>query len=112
MVAATAFRAEADAAAVVCGGGRGGGGFGGGGGGRGGFGNFGGGNTGKRYNLTATISARNAFNHVNYASPIGVLGSPFFGESTALNNGGGAGFGGNNGAAGNRKIEFQLRFQF
>jgi hypothetical protein len=93
------------------GGGRGGGGFGG-GGGRGGFGNFGGGNTGKRYNLTATISARNAFNHVNYASPIGVLGSPFFGESTALNNGGGAGFGGNNGAAGNRKVEFQLRFQF
>ena len=94
------------------GGGRGGGGFGGGGGGRGGFGNFGGGNTGKRYNLTATVTARNAFNHVNYASPIGVLGSPFFGESTALNNGGGAGFGGNNGAAGNRKVEIQLRFQF
>jgi hypothetical protein len=98
------------------GGGRGGGGggFAGGGGrgGGGGFGNFGGGNTGKRYNLTATITARNAFNHVNYASPIGTLGSPFFGESTALNFGGGAGFGGNNGAAGNRKVEFQLRFQF
>jgi len=94
------------------GGGRGGGGFGGGGGGRGGFGNFGGGNTGKRYNLTASLQARNAFNHVNYAPPIGVLGSPFFGESTALNNGGGAGFGGNNGAAGNRKVELQLRFQF
>jgi hypothetical protein len=94
------------------GGGRGGGGFGGGRGGGGGFGNFGGGNTGKRYNLTATITARNAFNHVNYASPIGVLGSPFFGESTALNLGGGAGFGGNNGAAGNRKVELQLRFQF
>jgi hypothetical protein len=99
------------------GGGRGGGGFGGGrgggGGGRGGgFGNFGGGNTGKRYNFTLTVSARNALNHVNYASPVGVLGSPFFGESTALNNGGGAGFGGNNGAAGNRKVEIQLRFQF
>jgi hypothetical protein len=94
------------------GGGRGGGGFAGGGGGRGGFGNFGGGNTGKRYNLTASIQARNAFNHVNYAAPVGVLGSPFFGESTALNNGGGAGFGGNNGAAGNRKVELQLRFQF
>ncbi len=103
------------------GGGRGGGGFGGGGrggggfagGGRGGgFGNFGGGNTGKRYNFTVRLTARNAFNHVNYAAPIGVLGSPFFGESTALNNGGGAGFGGNNGAAGNRKVELQLRFQF
>jgi hypothetical protein len=95
------------------GGGRGGGGFGGGGGGRGGgFGNFGGGNTGKRYNLTATITARNAFNHVNYAAPNGVLGTTFFGESTALNNGGGAGFGGNNGAAGNRKVELQMRFQF
>jgi type 1 fimbria pilin len=96
------------------GGGFGGGGRGGGfgGGGRGGLGNFGGGNTSKRYNITATVSARNAFNHVNYASPIGVLGSPFFGESTALNLGGGAGFGGNTSAAGNRKVEFQLRFQF
>jgi hypothetical protein len=92
------------------GGGRGGGGFGGGRGG--GLGNFGGGNTGKRYNVTASLQARNALNHVNYAPPVGVLGSPFFGESTALNNGGGAGFGGNNGAAGNRKVELQLRFQF
>jgi hypothetical protein len=94
------------------GGGRGGGGGGFGGGGRGGFGNLGGGNTGKRYNITASIQARNALNHVNYASPIGVLGSPFFGQSTALNNGGGAGFGGNNGAAGNRAVQLQLRFQF
>jgi hypothetical protein len=94
------------------GGGRGGGGGGFGGGGRGGFGGLGGGNTGKRYNLTATITARNAFNHVNYAAPVGVLGSPFFGESTALNFGQGAGFGGNTGAAGNRKVEMQLRFQF
>ena len=94
------------------GGGRGGGGFGGGGGRGGGFGNLGGGNTGKRYNLTASLTARNALNHVNYAPPVGILGSPFFGESLALNNGGGAGFGGNNGAAGNRKVELQLRFQF
>lgn len=89
------------------GGGRGPGGFGPrpgfGGGGRG-AGAFGGGNTGKRYNLTATISARNAFNHVNFATPVGVLASPFFGESTAINNG--------NSEAGNRKIEMQLRFQF
>lgn len=93
------------------GGGGGRGGFGG-GGGRGGFGNFGGGNTGKRYNVTLTLTARNVLNHVNYAPPVGLLGSNFFGESTQLNNGGGGGFGGNNGAAGNRKVEIQLRFQF
>ena len=90
------------------GGGRGPGGIGGGrpgfGGGGRGPGALGGGNTGKRYNLTATISARNAFNHVNLATPVGVLASPFFGESTAINNG--------NSAAGNRKVEMQLRFQF
>ncbi len=90
------------------GGGRGPGGFAGGrpgfGGGGRGAGALGGGNTGKRYNLTATISARNAFNHVNLAAPVGVLASPFFGESTAINNG--------NSEAGNRKVEMQLRFQF
>ena len=105
------------------GGGRGGGGFGGGGGrggfggggGRGGFGGFGGGNNNKRYNLTFTASARNAFNHVNLAPPNGLVTSPFFGESTAISTGGGGGgggFGGGNGAAGNRKVELQLRFSF
>ena len=111
------------------GGGGGGRGFGGGGGGRhGGGGGFGGGfggprgmggmgsvgGTGKKYNLTATISARNAFNHVNFGPPNGMISSPFFGESTTLAGGGGpgGGFGGNGGAAGNRRIEFQLRFTF
>ncbi|MBS1877739.1 MAG: TonB-dependent receptor [Acidobacteria bacterium] len=89
-------------------GGRGGGGF---AGGMGGFGGFGGGSTGKRYNLTFTASARNLFNHVNYGAPNGVLSSPFFGESTSLSGGGPGGFGGGS-AAGNRKVEFQLRFQF
>ena len=98
------------------GGGRGGGGFGGGGGGRGGrggggFGNVNG-NAGKRYNLTLNVQARNALNHVNYAPPQGGLGTTLFGTSTSLNNGGGGGFGGNSGAAGNRKVEVQLRFQF
>ena len=105
------------------GGGRGGprGGFG--GGGRGGFGRFGGGNTGKRYNLTLTASARNAFNHANLGQPTGSLISPFFGQSLTLASGGGPGGGGGGGGpggpfgggaseAGNRKIEFQLRFQF
>ena len=110
------------------GGDRGGGGRGGYGGGGGGFGGgmggmmggFGGGSTGKRYNLTATISARNALNHVNYSSPVGSLNSPFFGQSLSSAGGGGGmggpggggpGFGGG-GAAGNRKVELQLRFQF
>jgi hypothetical protein len=39
------------------------------------MGGFGG--TGKRYNPTLTLSARNALNHVNYGAPNGVLTSPF-----------------------------------
>ena len=105
------------------GGGRGPGGPGGGGGfgGPGGpFGGFGGGGTGKRYNLTFTASARNAFNHVNYSSPVGTLNSPFFGESLSSagggmggpGGGGPGGPGGGGGASGTRKVELQLRFQF
>ncbi len=101
------------------GGGGGRGGFGGGGGGGprgGGFGGFGGGRGGggfggqatntHRYNLTATVSARNLFNHVNDGMPNGALNSPFFGQSLALATGVGGG------TAGNRKIELQLRFSF
>jgi hypothetical protein len=96
-------------------GGPGGGGFGGGMGGM--MGGFGGGGTGKKYNLTFTISARNAFNHVNYSSPVGTLNSPFFGQSLSSAGGGmggpgGGGPGGGGGAAGNRKVELQLRFSF
>ncbi len=98
------------------GGGFGGGGRGGGGGGFaqrgfGGFGNAGG--TGKKYQLTFLINVRNAFNHVNYGLPTGVLTSPFFGTSTTLAQGnGGTQFGGVGTAAGNRRLEMQLRFQF
>lgn len=109
-------------------GGGGGGGFGGGGGrgggggfntggrGFGGFGNAGGG--GQKYQLTFLVNVRNAFNHVNYGPPNGVLTSPFFGQSTTLssgnlpNGGGPTQFGGAGSAAGNRRIELQLRFQF
>jgi hypothetical protein len=106
------------------GGGRGGGGgFGGGGGGRGGGGGFGGGRgggaglgsvggTGKKYNLTFGINVRNALNHVNYGPPNGLLTSPFFGQSTSLASQTGGGFGGAGSAAGNRRVEMQLRFQF
>jgi hypothetical protein len=39
---------------------------------------------GKKYNLMLTVSARNAFNHANYATPNGDLSSPFFGHSLSL----------------------------
>jgi hypothetical protein len=103
------------------GGGGGRGGFGG-GMGRGGFGGQGPGGPGgaggpegmggepsaagsRRYQLTFSAYARNLFNNVNAAAPIGTLSSPLFGESNAL-----AGFGGNGPA--NRRIDFQLQFSF
>jgi hypothetical protein len=91
-----------------------GGGFGGmggmrGGGGRGGPGGmFGGGdNTGKRFNLTASVSARNLFNRENFASPESNLSSPNFGHSLAL----AGGFGGG-ASVYNRRIDLQLRLTF
>ncbi|MGC1453260.1 MAG: carboxypeptidase regulatory-like domain-containing protein [Candidatus Sulfotelmatobacter sp.] len=68
------------------GGGRGGGGprgplFGGGGG------MGGSANSDRRYNLIFGFSVRNVFNKVNLANPGGVLGSPFFGVSNALQGG-------------------------
>jgi hypothetical protein len=101
------------------GGGRGGFGGGGGRGGRGGFGGRGapggpdgpgGGPDGgapvsRRYQLTLSAYARNLFNNVNSAAPIGTLSSPLFGQSNAL-----AGFGGNGPA--NRRIDLQLQFSF
>ena len=40
--------------------------------------------TNRRYALTFSVSARNVFNNVNVAQPIGNLGSPLFGESNGL----------------------------
>jgi hypothetical protein len=95
------------------GGGGGGGSHGGGGGGGGGFGRgpgggFGGGGpaTTRRYNLTFTVNARNIFNKVYAATPIGVLTSPDFGRSIALASGPFSS------AAANRKIELQASFTF
>ncbi len=98
----------------------GGGGRGGGGGGRGGGGAPGGGggprgggsSSGRKYTLNASVNARNFINHVNLASPTGLVTSPFFGQSTALSGGGGGGFGGGGSAAGVRRIEFTLRLSF
>jgi hypothetical protein len=94
-------------------GGRGGGGF---GGGRGGGPDAGA--TNHRYNLTFSVAARNIFNNVNLATPIGNLGSPLFGQSNGIvtgfgpGGGGPGGGGGGGGAAANRKIDLQVSFNF
>ncbi|MDQ1611501.1 MAG: hypothetical protein QOG00_1432, partial [Pyrinomonadaceae bacterium] len=99
------------------GGGGGGGGPRGGGGGGGAFGQggiFGAGGGGgaraeqKRYNLTLGINISNIFNRTNPGPFIGNLSSDRFGQATQS---GGFGFGGGN-AAGNRRVEAQLRFSF
>jgi hypothetical protein len=94
-------------------GGRGGGGHRGGGGGGGGFGPgagmgaiFGPGNSGRRYNLTFSVNARNVLNRENLAAPIGNLSSPNFGRSVAL---AGGPF---SSASASRKIELQAAFSF
>jgi uncharacterized membrane protein YgcG len=83
------------------GGGRGGGG---GGGGRGG--GFDQGATNRRYSLTFAVSARNVFNKVNLATPVGDLSSPLFGQSNGI----AGGPYGNNTA--NRRIDLQVTFGF
>jgi len=40
----------------------------------------------RKYNLRFFVAGQNVLNHVNLAPPVGVLGSPLFGESTALAN--------------------------
>jgi len=88
------------------GGGRGGppGGF---GGGPGLFGG-GGGATGKRYNLTLSIQARNLLNHVNPGPINGIVTSPLFGQSNSV----AGGYGAFAESANNRRYEFQARFTF
>jgi len=86
--------------------GRGPGGPGGGRGGRGG-GMFGGGDSsGQRYSLTLAVSARNVFNNVNVGTPIGVITSPIFGQSTSQPVGPGSGL------YASRRIELQASFAF
>ena len=97
-------------------GGRGGGGRGGPGGGLGGRGLSGGGGPGsgfsvaaatnRRYNLTLSVSARNIFNRVNLAPPIGNLSSPQFAESNTLA-GGPFSYG-----SATRRIDLQILFSF
>ncbi len=104
-------------------GGPGGGGPGGGGGGgrRGGPGSpYGGGggfqsifgpaSTGRRYNLTVSISARNLLNHNNPGPIVGNITSPLFGLANQM--AGGFGGGGFSEDANNRRLELQMRFSF
>jgi len=84
-----------------------GGGGGGGGGPRGGGGG-GGGSTGHRYSVTLSINARNLFNRVNYAPPVGIIGSPFFLQETNI----AGGFAAEQTPTNNRRLDLQLRFQF
>jgi hypothetical protein len=86
-------------------GGPGGGPRGGGGGDRGG-GMFGGNPSNNRYNLTFSLSARNVFNNVNVATPIGNLSSPLFGQANGL-----AG-GPYSSSTANRRIDLQVSFNF
>ncbi len=68
---------------------------------------FGGGtSTNRRFNLTFSVSARNIFNDVNYASPMGVIGSPYFGKAYAM----AGGF--FSSSAANRRIDLQVRLTF
>jgi hypothetical protein len=82
----------------------------GGGGGRGGgFGGFGGGGTTEhRYNLTVSINARDILNHENLSTPVGVMTSPYFAQSTGI----AGGFAAETTSAEQRRIELQLRFAF
>jgi hypothetical protein len=89
------------------GGGGGGGPRGGGGGGGGGRGGgFDAGGTNRRYSLTFAVSARNIFNNVNLATPIGDLSSPLFGQSNGL---AGGAYSSN---TANRRIDLQITFSF
>ncbi len=95
------------------GGGRGGRGAGGGLGGRGLGGSSGGNNpfgavnTSHRYNLTFSVSARNALNRVNLAPPVSDIDSPLVGRYNSLASGPFS-FSGN----ASRRIDFQALFSF
>jgi hypothetical protein len=65
----------------------------------------------KKYTITFSVNIQNLFNTTNLAQPIGNLSSPRFGES--FSTAGSFGFGpSGSAAAGNRRIQLQLRFGF
>ena len=64
----------------------------------------------KRYTLTLSVNIQNLLNHTNLTNPIGNLSSPQFGES--ISTAGGFGGPGGSSAAGNRRIQVQIRLGF
>jgi hypothetical protein len=64
-------------------------------------------NSDRRYNLSLGVSVRNLFNNVNVANPGGVVGSPFFGVSNALQGGAFS-----PGSAANRRLDLVATFTF
>src|SRR6266566_1257287 len=76
------------------------------GGGERGGGMFGGNPSNQRYSLTFSVNARNVFNNVNVANPIGNLSSPLFGQSNALVGGPFSS------STANRRIDLQVSFNF
>ena len=67
---------------------------------------WGGAPSNSRYTLEFSANARNVFNIVNLAAPVGTLTSPYFGISNQI----AGGFGGGQGY--NRRIDLQVRFSF
>ena len=70
------------------------------------------GRTSRRYNVTISMSIRNALNHNNPGPIIGNIASPLFGQanqSAGSQVPGGTGF---SEAANNRRLELQTRFTF
>lgn len=66
-----------------------------------------------RFKLTFTLDIQNLFNRANFATPVGNLSSPFFGQSTKiLNSSGFDASGGSATQAFNRRVEMQARFSF
>lgn len=63
------------------------------------------------FRLTLNVRILNIFNRVNFDLPVGNLSSPFFGQSVMTAGSFGAASVGNP-AAGNRRIEAQVRFEF
>ncbi|HZS28476.1 MAG TPA: carboxypeptidase regulatory-like domain-containing protein, partial [Candidatus Angelobacter sp.] len=63
--------------------------------------------TNQRYNLTFSINARNIFNDVNPAPPVGNLSSALFGQSTSLASGNLF-----NTQSANRRVDLQVMFSF
>ncbi|MGH9586107.1 MAG: TonB-dependent receptor domain-containing protein, partial [Acidobacteriaceae bacterium] len=59
----------------------------------------------RKYSMSLGVSAQNALNHTNLAPPVGVLGSPLFGKSTALSGAFGSG-------SANRTLNLTLSFRF